>query len=97
MELDHESKELTVFKSNRDRDERQNEALYVLDEDGIVHELIVNIDGIHDCNRKIDFSGHDLKEIIDDDWGRAHINTKAIIYKDIVYLGPSQFSNGRTI
>ena len=74
----------------------QNEALYILDEDSIVHELIVNIDGIHDCNRKIDFSDHDLKEIIDDDWGRAHINTKALIYKETVYLAPSEFANGKT-
>ena len=46
MELDHEYQALSVFKNNKD--ELQNEAIYVLDEDGIVHELIANTDGTHE-------------------------------------------------
>ena len=84
MELDHESQQLSVFKNNKN--ELQNEALYILDEEGIIHELIANSNGSHTCSQQIDFSEHDLKEIVDDDWGRAHISRKAIIYKDIIYL-----------
>ena len=84
MELDHEAKAISIF--NNSRDSVSNEALYILDEDGVVHELRANNDGTHECHKKIDFSDHCLDEIINDDWGRAHINAKAIIYKEIVYL-----------
>ena len=36
-------------------------------------------------NQAIDYSAHDLDELIIDDWSRAHINSRAIVYKDIVY------------
>ena len=49
MELDHEFQALSVFKNNKD--DLQNEALYVLDENGIVHELIANADGTHECSQ----------------------------------------------
>ena len=84
MELDHEAHAMSIIRGNKEG--VTNEALYILDEDGFVHELKANIDGTHKCHKKIDFSDHCLKEIIDDDWGRAHINAKAIIYKEIVYL-----------
>ena len=90
MELDHEYKDMSVFKNIRDN--IQNEALFILDEDGVVHEVTVNDNGTHNCHQKIDFSEHNLKEIIDDDWGRAHINNKAIIYKETVYLRQSEFT-----
>ena len=92
MELDHEYQALSVFKNNKD--DLQNEALYVLDEDGIVHELIANTDGTHENTQQIDFSDHDLEDIIADDWGRAHINKKGIIYKEIIYLRNQVFSDG---
>lgn len=95
MELDHEANQLSIFRENKD--DVQNEALYILDEDGIVHELKANNDGTHDCHKKIDFSDHDLTEIIDDDWGRAHINTKAIIYKEIVYMKQSELISGKSV
>ena len=39
----------------------------------------------------MDFSDHDIDEILVDDWSRAHISDKAIVYKEIIY----QISNDR--
>ena len=33
----------------------------------------------------MDFSDHDIDEILVDDWSRAHISDKAIVYKEIIY------------
>ena len=38
----------------------------------------------------MDFSDHDIDEILSDDWSRAHISDKAIVYKDIVYMTTSE-------
>ena len=44
-------------------------------------------------NKTIDFSAHDLDEIIIDDWSRAVINHRAIVYKDIVYQVASDYDD----
>ena len=53
--------------------------------------LVHKNDGSRDfeCIQTIDFSEHDLTSLIDDDWSRACINPKAVIYKEIVYQCPS--------
>ena len=64
-----------------------NEALYVLCESMIAHQLVHKGDGkSYVCKQIMDFSHHKMDEILSDDWSRAHISDKAIVYKDIVYM-----------
>ena len=51
-----------------------------------MYQLIIKGDEkIFVLNKKVDYSSHDLDELIIDDWSRAHINSRAIVYKDVVY------------
>ena len=61
--------------------------------------LVHKNDGSRDfeCIQTIDFSEHDLTSLIDDDWSRACINPKAVIYKEIVYLKQSELIGGKSV
>ena len=54
------------------------EYLYVLDDGSDLHCLEIGDELTEDTT--IDFSGHSLDQIIDDDWSRCHLSHKAVTY-----------------
>ena len=60
------------------------EYLYILDEASVLHCLEIDNETLSKIETK-EFTGHDLSNIIDDDWSRSHLSLKAVTYNEVIY------------
>ena len=69
---------------------QQKEQIYVLDNEAILHCFSIEDDMCSVTTN--DFTGHNLNKIIEDDWNRCHLSSKAVIDKQNIYT-PMSNSN----
>ena len=77
-------KNVPLSKVSKHKSIEINEYLFILDEAAVLHCLEIDNENILSVETN-DFTGHNLNNIIDDDWSRSHLSLKAVTYNEFIY------------